>query len=61
MRDDEMLYPDLVSYDEGLLDVGDGQRIFWTQSGNPDGVPVLILHGGPGSGSSSSTRRYFDP
>ncbi|WP_083196741.1 prolyl aminopeptidase [Rhizobium sp. AC27/96] len=56
-----MLYPDLVSYDEGLLDVGDGQRIFWTQSGNPDGVPVLILHGGPGSGSSSSARRYFDP
>lgn len=61
MRDDEMLYPDLVSYDEGLLDVGDNQRIFWMQSGNPDGVPALILHGGPGSGSSSSTRCYFDP
>ncbi|TIX90009.1 prolyl aminopeptidase [Rhizobium sp. P44RR-XXIV] len=56
-----MLYPDLVSYDEGLLDVGDGQRVFWTQSGNPEGLPVLILHGGPGSGSSASTRRYFDP
>ncbi|MGV1757504.1 prolyl aminopeptidase [Rhizobium sp. A22-96] len=56
-----MLYPDLVSYDEGLLDVGDGQRVFWTQSGNPEGLPVLMLHGGPGSGSSASTRRYFDP
>ncbi|WP_267550689.1 prolyl aminopeptidase [Rhizobium rhizogenes] len=56
-----MLYPDLVSYDEGLLDVGDNQRIFWMQSGNPDGGHALILHGGPGSGSSSSTRRYFDP
>lgn len=61
MRDGEMLYPDLVSFDEGLLDVGDGQRIFWTQSGNPQGMPVLVLHGGPGSGSSTGTRRYFDP
>lgn len=56
-----MLYPDIISFNEGLLDVGDGQRIFWTQSGNPEGMPVLILHGGPGSGSSAGTRRYFDP
>lgn len=56
-----MLYPDITPFDEELLDVGDGQRIRWMQSGNPDGTPVLILHGGPGSGSSAGTRRYFDP
>ena len=56
-----MLYPDTTPFDEGLLDVGDGQRIHWKLSGNPEGVPVLILHGGPGSGSSAGTRRYFDP
>ncbi|MFK0165601.1 prolyl aminopeptidase [Rhizobium sp. NPDC090279] len=56
-----MLYPDITPFDEGLLEVGDGQRIYWMQSGNPRGVPVLILHGGPGSGSSAGTRRYFDP
>ena len=56
-----MLYPDTTPFDEGLLDVGDGQRIFWMQSENPEGMPVLILHGGPGSGSSAGTRRYFDP
>lgn len=56
-----MLYPDTAPFDEGLLDVGDGQRIYWMLSGNPEGIPVLILHGGPGSGSSAGTRRYFDP
>ncbi len=56
-----MLYPDTVPFDDGLLDVGDGQRIYWMLSGNPEGMPVLILHGGPGSGSSAATRRYFDP
>ncbi|MBB6488720.1 prolyl aminopeptidase [Rhizobium lusitanum] len=56
-----MLYPDITPFAEGLLEVGDGHRIFWMQSGNPAGAPVLILHGGPGSGSSAGTRRYFDP
>ena len=61
MRDRDMPYPDIIPFDEGLLEVGDGQRIYWVQSGNPEGTPVLILHGGPGSGSSAGTRRYFDP
>ncbi|AYG66328.1 MULTISPECIES: prolyl aminopeptidase [unclassified Rhizobium] len=61
MRDGKMLYPDTTPFDEGLLDVGDSQRICWMLSGNPEGIPVLILHGGPGSGSSAGTRRYFDP
>ncbi|MFJ6323719.1 MULTISPECIES: prolyl aminopeptidase [unclassified Rhizobium] len=56
-----MLYPDNAPFADGLLEVGDGQRIFWMQSGNPAGAPVLILHGGPGSGSSAGARRYFDP
>ena len=56
-----MLYPDTTPFAEGLLEVGDGQRIYWMQSGNLEGHPVLILHGGPGSGSSAGTRRYFDP
>jgi proline iminopeptidase len=43
-----------------MLDVGDGQRIYWEQTGNPDGKPALILHGGPGSGSSPSFPLMFD-
>lgn len=45
----------------GHLDVGDGHAIWWEEVGNPDGLPALILHGGPGSGLSRSTRQYFDP
>jgi proline iminopeptidase len=44
-----------------MLDVGDGQRIFWETAGDPDGQPAVILHGGPGSGSSPGWRRDFDP
>lgn len=54
-------YPPLEPYDTGLLDVGDGQSIYWEVSGNPDGKPALALHGGPGSGSSPGRRRWFDP
>lgn len=45
---------------EGLLDVGDGQLVYWEEHGNPDGVPVVILHGGPGSGLSAFHRSFFD-
>jgi len=45
----------------GWLDVGDGHAIWWEEAGNPDGLPVLLLHGGPGSGFSTSMRRWFDP
>ena len=44
-----------------MLDVGDGQRVFWQVSGNPDGKPAVLLHGGPGSGSYPGQRRWFDP
>jgi proline iminopeptidase len=45
----------------GRIDVGDGNLVAWTASGDPSGVPALIVHGGPGSGCPPSLRRYFDP
>lgn len=55
------LYPPLEPYDSGMLDVGDGHRVYWETCGNPAGKPALVLHGGPGSGCSVNARRYFDP
>jgi len=45
----------------GLLDVGDDHQIYYEESGNPNGVPVLILHGGPGAGTNPAMRRYHNP
>lgn len=55
------LYPALSPYRSGMLDVGGGHRIYWEQSGNPQGHPVVFLHGGPGAGSGPGHRRFFDP
>lgn len=44
-----------------MLDVGDGHQVYVEQCGNPDGLPVLVLHGGPGGGVSPFMRRYFNP
>jgi proline iminopeptidase len=55
------LYPPVEPHAEGLLDVGDGHRIHWEVSGNPEGKPVVFLHGGPGSGCVPMQRRLFDP
>jgi len=55
------LYPPIAPYGHGMLDVGDGHSIYWEQSGNPSGVPVLFLHGGPGAGTTPGHRRFFDP
>jgi len=53
---------DPVEPDEtGLLDVGDGHRVYWETVGNPGGTPAVYLHGGPGSGLTPFARRYFDP
>jgi proline iminopeptidase len=54
-------FPSIEPYDEGMLDVGDGHRIYWECSGNPAGKAALFLHGGPGSGCSPGQRRFFDP
>jgi proline iminopeptidase len=55
------MYPEIEPYDHGLLDVGDGHRVYWEVCGNPDGKPAVVIHGGPGSGAGASWRRYFDP
>jgi proline iminopeptidase len=55
------LYPPIEPYDSGLLDVGDGNEIYWEACGNPDGKPVVMLHGGPGAGCGPEHRRQFDP
>jgi proline iminopeptidase len=54
-------YPDIDPYDAGLLDTGDGNLVYWEACGNPDGLPALIVHGGPGSGCTAANRRAFDP
>jgi proline iminopeptidase len=48
-------------YEDGMLDVGDGQLVHWEASGNPAGKPAVLLHGGPGSGSHAGMRGVFDP
>ena len=55
------LYPAIEPYQTGMLDVGDGHRLYWELSGNPDGKPVVFLHGGPGGGPSPDHRRQFNP
>ena len=55
------LYPEVEPYDKGMLDVGDGHKLYYDVSGNPDGVPAVFLHGGPGAGCSPRCRRFFDP
>ena len=55
------LYPAIDARVSGYLDVGDGHRLYYEESGNADGKPVVVLHGGPGAGSSPAMRRFFDP
>jgi proline iminopeptidase len=54
-------FPPIEPYAQGLLDVGDGQQLYWETCGNPEGKPAVVLHGGPGSGCTPGHRRYFDP
>ena len=55
------LYPPIDPFDQRMLDVGDGHKVYVEQCGQPDGIPVVVLHGGPGGGCSPAMRRYFDP
>lgn len=55
------LYPPIDPFDQRMLDVDDGHRIYVEQCGNPDGIPVVVFHGGPGGGCSPAMRRYFNP
>lgn len=55
------LYPPIEPFDRRRMDRGDGHVIHVEQCGNPDGAPVIVLHGGPGGGCSPVMRRFFDP
>ncbi len=55
------LYPPLKPYSQQMLDVGDGHLVYMEECGNPDGIPVVVFHGGPGGGTSPAMRRFFDP
>jgi len=59
--DSELRFPEIEPYEHGMLDVGDGQRLYWEVCGNPAGQPAVVLHGGPGSGCAAGSRRLFDP
>jgi len=57
----QRLHPPLEPYSQGQMDTGDGHSIYFEQCGNPRGLPVVVLHGGPASGCSPMQRRFFDP
>lgn len=57
----ETLYPPIEPYQTGYLSVGDGHDLYWEECGNPRGLPVVFLHGGPGSGCEPWHRRFFNP
>ena len=58
---DDVLFPEIGINLEGDLQVNEIHTIHWEESGNVNGHPVIILHGGPGGGSQPIYRRYFDP
>lgn len=58
---EELLYPPIEPYEQGRLRVSPLHELYFEQSGNPKGKPVVFLHGGPGGGSDAKQRRFFDP
>jgi proline iminopeptidase len=55
------LYPEIEPFDDGMLSVSDLHTIHYERVGNPEGIPVIFLHGGPGGGLISMYRQFFDP
>jgi proline iminopeptidase len=55
------LYPEIEPFDSGMLEVDTRHRLYYEQCGNPQGKPVVLLHGGPGAGCSAKMRRFHDP
>jgi len=55
------VFPPIEPYRNGYLSVDDLHTLYWEECGNPNGVPVLFLHGGPGAGLSPKHRQFFDP
>jgi proline iminopeptidase len=54
-------YPPVEPHETGMLDVGDGNLVYWEVCGHPGGKPAVVVHGGPGSGCGTGARRHFDP
>ncbi|MGO3517710.1 MAG: alpha/beta fold hydrolase, partial [Acetobacter cibinongensis] len=54
-------WPAIQPYAYGYLDTGEGYQVYWEECGNPDGIPVVFLHGGPGGGCNPAQRRLFNP
>lgn len=61
MPDRRSFYPEIEPYESGTLAVSELHTIYWEQSGNPKGKPVVFVHGGPGGGTDPKQRRFFDP
>ena len=61
MSDISALYPPIEPYNHGFLATGGVHQIYWEVCGNPHGIPVIFVHGGPGSGTAPIQRRFFDP
>ena len=57
----QQLYPELKPYREFFFPVTDGHSLYVELCGNPHGIPVVVMHGGPGAGCGPSSRRFFDP
>jgi proline iminopeptidase len=55
------LYPEIEAFNKNSLKVSGLHTIYYEECANPDGIPVVFLHGGPGSGCNSTQRRFFDP
>jgi proline iminopeptidase len=61
MSERRTYYPEIEPFRTGGLAVGDGHELYFEESGNPNGKPVVFLHGGPGAGTDAKQRRFFDP
>src|SRR3546814_14491563 len=55
------LFPPIEPFSQGRLDLDGRHTMYWEVSGNPEGRPVVFLHGGPGAGAGPDHRRFFDP
>jgi proline iminopeptidase len=61
MAERRTYYPPIEPFRTGMLPVGDGHTLYFEESGNPNGKPVVFVHGGPGGGTEAKQRRFFDP
>lgn len=61
MTENTLMFPSIEPNRHGMLAVDDVHTLYWEECGNPEGQPVLFLHGGPGGGTSPNQRRFFDP